>query len=56
MKILVTYYTGTGNTEKVANAIKDGVTGHEVDLLPVKNVELNLFLSEILLLNHYQNL
>lgn len=41
MKILVTYYTGTGNTEKVANAIKDGVTGHEVDILPVKSVDPN---------------
>ena len=39
MKILVTYFSGTGNTEKVANAIKEGLTEHEVDLLPVKKTD-----------------
>ena len=39
MKIIITYFSGTGNTEKVANAIKEGLTGHEVDLLPVKSVD-----------------
>ena len=39
LKILVTYYTGTGNTEKIAKAIKEGITGHDVDLLPVKDVD-----------------
>ena len=45
MKILVTYFSGTGNTEKVANAIKDGITGHEVDLFPVKSVDPNTLSS-----------
>lgn len=39
MKILVTYYSGTGNTEKVANAIKEGIIGHEVDLISIKQVD-----------------
>lgn len=39
LKILITYYSGTGNTEKVALAIKDGITGHEVDLFSVKDVD-----------------
>jgi flavodoxin len=39
MKILVAYYSGTGNTEKVANAIKQGLTGYDVDLFPVKKVD-----------------
>ncbi|MFX0058493.1 MAG: flavodoxin family protein [Candidatus Hodarchaeota archaeon] len=38
MNILVAYYSGTGNTEKVANAIKEGLIGHDVDLFPVKKV------------------
>ena len=41
LKILVSYYTGTGNTEKVAKAIKEGITGHDVDLSPVKDVDPN---------------
>jgi flavodoxin len=39
MKILIVYYSGTGNTEKVANAIKEGVTKHDVELLSVKDVD-----------------
>lgn len=39
MKVLITYYTGTGNTEKVANAIKEGITGYDIDLLPVSDVD-----------------
>ena len=39
MKILITYYSGTGNTEKIAKAIKNGITDHDVDLFPVKNVD-----------------
>ncbi len=45
MKILVTYYSGTGNTEKVAYAIKEGITEHEVDLFPVKNVDPTILSS-----------
>jgi len=36
LKILVACFSTTGNTEKVAKAIKEGITGHEVDLLDVK--------------------
>ena len=36
MKILVTYFTQTGNTEKVARAIHDELSAdHVVDLLPI---------------------
>ncbi len=45
LKILVTYYTGTGNTEKVAKAIKDALEEHEVDLFPVKEVDPNTLSS-----------
>jgi flavodoxin len=37
MKVLITYYSGRGNTKKIAYAIKEGLSGHEVDLLPVKD-------------------
>ena len=39
LKILVTYYSGTGNTEKIARAIKGGITDHEVDLFSVNQVD-----------------
>jgi len=39
MKILITYYSGTGNTEKIARAIKEGINDHAVDLFPVKDVD-----------------
>jgi len=39
LKILVTYFSNTGNTEKVALSIKNGLEGHNVDLKPVKDVE-----------------
>ncbi|MFX1326653.1 MAG: flavodoxin family protein [Promethearchaeota archaeon] len=38
MKILITYYSSTGNTEKVAKSIKEGLEGKEVDLTPIENV------------------
>jgi flavodoxin len=41
MKILVAYFSTTGNTEKVAKAIKEGITGHEVDLLNIKGADPN---------------
>ncbi len=51
MKILVSYYSQTGNTEKIAKAIKDGISGHEVDLLPVKEIEpANLKLYDLVFL------
>ena len=39
MKILVTYYSDTGNTEKIAVAINNGLADQEVDLIPVKEVD-----------------
>ncbi|MFX1320984.1 MAG: flavodoxin family protein [Promethearchaeota archaeon] len=39
MKILITYFSQTGNTEKVAISMKEALTNEEVDLLPVKNVD-----------------
>ena len=40
MKILVCYFSGTGNTEKVAKSIQEGLEGQEVDLLKIKDVDL----------------
>lgn len=39
MKILITYFSQTGNTEKVAISMKEALTSEEVDLKPVKNVD-----------------
>lgn len=39
MKILITYFSHTGNTEKVANSIKEGLNENDVDLIPVKDVD-----------------
>jgi len=39
LKILITYYSGTGNTEKVAKAMNEVITGHDVDLLRVNDVD-----------------
>ncbi|MBN2123128.1 MAG: flavodoxin domain-containing protein [Deltaproteobacteria bacterium] len=42
MKVLVMYYSETGNTEKLARAVYEGVGREEKDLLPimeVKNIE-----------------
>ena len=39
LKILITFFSNTGNTEKVANSLKDGLTDHDVDMIPVKDVE-----------------
>jgi flavodoxin len=36
MKVLVTYYSETGNTEKVAQAIYEGVGKAEKDILPIQ--------------------
>lgn len=38
MKVLVTYYSQTGNTEKLARAIYDAIH-HEKELLPIQKVE-----------------
>ncbi|MFW9818350.1 MAG: flavodoxin family protein [Candidatus Thorarchaeota archaeon] len=39
MKILVAYFSTTGNTDKVAKAIKEGIKGHEVDLMNIKGAD-----------------
>jgi len=38
MKILITYFSNTGNTEKVAISLKEGLEGEDVDLVPINNV------------------
>ncbi|MFX1303135.1 MAG: flavodoxin family protein [Promethearchaeota archaeon] len=38
MKILVTYYSQSGNTEKVARSIYEGCEGEETDLKPINQV------------------
>jgi len=38
MKILITYFSNTGNTEKVANSLKEGLEGEDVDLVPINDV------------------
>jgi flavodoxin I len=39
MKILITYFSNTGNTEKVAYSIKEGLKENDVDLIPVKDLD-----------------
>jgi flavodoxin I len=39
LKILITYFSNTGNTEKVAKSIKDGLEGNNVDLIPISNMD-----------------
>ena len=39
MKILITYFSNTGNTEKIAKSMKDGLMDYDVDMISVK--ELN---------------
>lgn len=39
MKVLVTYYSETGNTEKVARAIYDGIEKAEKEILPIQETE-----------------
>ncbi|MFX1274061.1 MAG: flavodoxin family protein [Promethearchaeota archaeon] len=41
MKILITYFSNTGNTEKVAYSIKAGMESHDIDLLKVKDTDPN---------------
>ena len=39
MKILITYYSQTGNTEKIAQSICEGCEGEEVEIKPIKEVD-----------------
>jgi len=38
MKILVTYFSNTGNTEKIAQSIKNSLKGQNVEIKPIKDV------------------
>ena len=39
MKILITYFSNTGNTEKIANSIHEGLGNEEVDMKKIGDVE-----------------
>jgi len=39
MKILITYFSQTGNTEKIAQSICEGCEGEEVEIKPIKEVD-----------------
>ena len=39
MKILITYFSNTGNTEKIAKNMKDGLINYDVDLIHAKDVD-----------------
>ena len=39
LKILITFFSNTGNTEKVANSMKDGLIDYDVDLIPATDVD-----------------
>ncbi|MHA1688043.1 MAG: flavodoxin family protein [Promethearchaeota archaeon] len=39
MKIGIIYFTNTGNTEKIARAIRDALSDHEIDLLSVNEAD-----------------
>ena len=39
MKILITYFSNTGNTEKVAKSMGEGLTEENVDVKPVKDTD-----------------
>ena len=45
MRILITYFSNTGNTEKVAKSMKEGLTNYDVDLFPVKEVDPTILSS-----------
>jgi len=42
MKILITYFSNTGNTEKIAHGIKEGMEGNKIDLMTVRETDPNL--------------
>ena len=39
MKILVCYFSNTGNTEKIAKSISEGLEGEDVELLKIEDVD-----------------
>ena len=51
MKVSIVYWSGTGNTEAMANAVAEGATnaGAEVELLPVSVASADILSSDALL-------
>ena len=51
MKVSIVYWSGTGNTEAMANAVAEGAknTGAEVELLPVSAASADVIGSDALL-------
>ena len=51
MKVSIVYWSGTGNTEAMANAALEGAknVGAEVELLPVSAARADILSSEALL-------
>ncbi len=41
MKILITYYSETGNTEKIAESIGEGITKESPTIKQIKDVDIN---------------
>ena len=39
LKILITYYSNTGNTQKVAESIKDGLSEENIQLISIKDLD-----------------
>lgn len=50
MKISIVYWSGTGNTEAMANAVAEAAKGAEVELLPVAAADESVLNSDVLLL------
>lgn len=52
MKIKIVYWSGTGNTEMMANAVAEGATGAgaEVEVIPVSEADANALECDVLAL------
>ena len=51
MKVSIVYWSGTGNTEAMANAVAEGAknAGAEVELLPVSTANTDVVGSDVIL-------
>ena len=51
MKVTIVYWSGTGNTEMMANAVAEGAknAGAEVQLLPVATADADVLASDVIL-------
>jgi flavodoxin len=45
LKILITYYSNTGNTQKVAESINDGLSGENIELISIKDLDPSILNS-----------